>query len=503
MKKIYILIFAFAMFSFAVNAQNLLNGDMELWDDTTTPTSWTKAENLIQETGIVHGGTYSAKQTHDGTKDIMQDVTVMPGHSYQVMYYFLDNDPNAKSRIYGGFRDGSDWIGDNSIFQPSTYSTDDASWVEFSETMIAPVGATMFRFEVRTYGDGANGGVIYYDDFSLVDVTPVDPVLEISSPLDNSITTSSDIEINFYTTNFVVGTAGVGDGHIHWEIDGNMTMKYDMDPIQLTGLSLGSHTFMMKLVDDSHADIIPAVSQTISFSVVDGNGTNLVLNGNMESWQDATSINSWTKAENIEQETVTIHSGLYSAKQTHDGTKDLMQDITVIPGHSYEIKYFYYDNSPDARTRIYGGFRNDSGSWVESSDFQPSGYSIDQDVWVEFSAIAVAPATTDTFRLEVRTYSEGAGGGHVFFDDFTIVDLTTVGIKPIATRSLSFYPNPAKEILHLDGNDIKFVQIMDINGKIVKTIDSISSKKTIDISDLKQGIYFIRTENKVSKLIKL
>ena len=50
-----------ALIALNLQGQNLvINGDMELWDDPSTPTSWDKAENTSQETSPVHGGTYSA-----------------------------------------------------------------------------------------------------------------------------------------------------------------------------------------------------------------------------------------------------------------------------------------------------------------------------------------------------------------------------------------------------------------------------------------------------------
>jgi hypothetical protein len=485
----------------------VLNGDMEAWDDANTPASWTKAENLTQETTTVHGGTSSAKQTHDGTKDIMQEIAVQPGRTYEVTYYYLDNDPNARSRMWGGFRDASGWIGDNSAFQPSSYSTDDANWVVFSETAVAPAGVEVFRFEVRTYNEGAGGGSVYYDDFSLIDVTPVDPIVEISSPADDFVTTSNNIEIDFLVTNFDVATAGNGDGHIHWYIDGNMTMKYDVDPIQLTGLTTGMHQFIIKLVDDAHQDITPMVADTLNFEVLDNDGPNIVFNGDVESWTDATTLDAWTKAENVEQEMTIVHGGTYSVKQTHDGTKDLMQDITVVPGHAYEVKFYLYDNDPNARARMWGGFR-DGSSWSgDNSAFQPSSYSVDQEGWVEFSAVAIAPAEADTFRLEVRTYNEGAGGGSIYFDDFSIVDLTTVGIRPVAQAQVSIYPNPANNTITVNANQLETVEIMDINGKTVKRVANADVNQSIDVSNLQQGIYFVKTKSqsgiKVSKLIKL
>jgi len=45
MKKLYILLFTILITSLSFGQELLLNGTLESWDDSTTPTSWTKAEN--------------------------------------------------------------------------------------------------------------------------------------------------------------------------------------------------------------------------------------------------------------------------------------------------------------------------------------------------------------------------------------------------------------------------------------------------------------------------
>ncbi len=96
------------------------------------------------------------------------------------------------------------------------------------------------------------------------------PSLTITSPTDgqefNPETTSLDV--TFVVQNFTVATAGNGDGHIHYTIDsGSVVMKYDTDPISLTGLAPGTHTVYMELVDDNHQPLNPAVNQTVSFTI--------------------------------------------------------------------------------------------------------------------------------------------------------------------------------------------------------------------------------------------
>ena len=79
------------------------------------------------------------------------------------------------------------------------------------------------------------------------------------------------------------------------------------------------------------------------------------------------------------------------------------------------------------------------------------------------------------------------------------------GVKQINIFSseLNIYPNPVKDILSIEGQNISNVEIIDINGKVIRTIKNIDSKITIDVSTLTQGIYFVKIGNQVRKLVKL
>jgi len=98
---------------------------------------------------------------------------------------------------------------------------------------------------------------------------PATPSLTITSPAPSALLPSGDATIQFAVNNFNVATAGLGDGHIHYTVDGGGdVMKYDTTDIMLSGLAPGSHTVVMKLVDDSHVDIAPAVSDSVTFDVI-------------------------------------------------------------------------------------------------------------------------------------------------------------------------------------------------------------------------------------------
>jgi predicted extracellular nuclease len=61
-----------------------------------------------------------------------------------------------------------------------------------------------------------------------------------------------------------MGTAG----HIQYTLDGGTAMQYTLTtPIPLTGLSAGSHTVILTLVDNSNVPLVPLAADTVNFTI--------------------------------------------------------------------------------------------------------------------------------------------------------------------------------------------------------------------------------------------
>jgi hypothetical protein len=61
------------------------------------------------------------------------------------------------------------------------------------------------------------------------------------------------------------------------------------------------------------------------------------------------------------------------------------------------------------------------------------------------------------------------------------------------------YPNPVKNILTIDGLVVKDVVIYSVLGKaVLKT----SNQKTIDVSSLSKGVYFIKVSDGINASTK-
>ena len=84
---------------------------------------------------------------------------------------------------------------------------------------------------------------------------------------------------------------------------------------------------------------------------------------------------------------------------------------------------------------------------------------------------------------------------------------TTLSAEDISFESFVFYPNPAKDVLHLDNISLTKVSVYSILGRLIeaKSFKNTTSN-TLDLSSLKSVIYLIVLENnsqqKTIKVVK-
>ena len=117
--------------------------------------------------------------------------------------------------------------------------------------------------------DASNDGAFSIDDFSFTATeSSIAPILIINTPAANTtFLPLSSVTSAITVSNFTVAN-GTGNGHIHYSLDGGApVMKYDTNPIVLSGLSAGPHTLIYTLVDNNHNPLNPSVSASVSFTI--------------------------------------------------------------------------------------------------------------------------------------------------------------------------------------------------------------------------------------------
>ena len=107
------------------------------------------------------------------------------------------------------------------------------------------------------------------------------PSIVITNPAEGTVMNClNNPTIGFVVNNFNVGAGSNFDGHIHYFLNGAMTMQYNNSHIQLSALTNGSYEFIIELVDNSHQSFNPIISDTVNFVIniingcIDPNATN-------------------------------------------------------------------------------------------------------------------------------------------------------------------------------------------------------------------------------------
>lgn len=142
-------------------------------------------------------------------------------------------------------------------------------------------------------------------------------------------------------------------------------------------------------------------------------------------------------------------------------------------------------NSIGNFTDTLGYIQSENFEWTERSvNLSELGYN-DSTVYIAFVL-----KTYDGFKL--------------YLDDIFVESENSTGLHEYSVASPIIYPNPVQDKIHIDAEQaIEEVILKDINGKIILH----SRSKSIDLSGLKNGYYFMQVtiENKVftSKIVKL
>ncbi|MGB0260275.1 MAG: T9SS type A sorting domain-containing protein [Flavobacteriaceae bacterium] len=542
MKKIYTLLLILFTIGISHSQEVMVNGGFENWDDPSTPTGYSKAENTAQESVEVYSGTYSAKHT-GGTKDIGQTVPIESGETYTIsLWYKFEVAGNA--RLWSYWKSNSDNLPDDaSALRPSSYlDSSGTTWAEYSVTLTAPATADALYFEVRTYGSA----VVFWDDFSVVKQAVANPSIAINSPANDDFIAGTDVDVTLSVQNFNVDNVGSGDGHIHYSIDGGDTvMKYDTDPISLTNLSYGEHTLALELVDGNHASLDPAVTASVTFTTYKQQTLPFVEefdypDGELSSSDDwtvfsGTGYDVGVVSGKAEVKHVSGQSGkdLFVSIPSVNGAVYYSFDVSVvdpgtgpIAGGDYEYFALLKDDEFNYRARVdivaptaTGDYtlglstKNSTAdlSWTSDLTYGQS-YRVtvmyDQDsniakLWVDASSESDAsitgtdeadPGTSITqFALRQSTSS---------VNETITVDNLKIGQTFASTLSnddglhelnLNIYPNPVSSNLNFSGlSSAVQASVYDMTGRLYFQKEVTN---TLDVSSLKAGIYMVKIEN--------
>ncbi len=529
MKKFtFSLFILFAAFSIRSNAQNLVaNPGLEEWTTDTQPAGWTLYQSVAKESTTIHGGSFSAKHiSASSTQKLQQEITgIQAGSPYTISYYYYDNDPAARTRIWSYWLSGTTTISaDSAVLRPTIYSTDIAEWQHFSAALTAPNGADGFRFEVRVYKqDGLTGGGVFYDDFTVSGEVSVKP------------------EPTNYPTAFAGGPEAMGI-RLNWA-DASGTQLPD------AYLVYGSVPVAGKNILSPPVDGTPiANNMDISLGYVALNvayGIETAFFGNFEAGQDFTFwiypyTNSGATIDYKTDGTVpTVNVSVNNV--TTLIYEPFNADLGVMTAHSITgdqvWEHYFFSNEDFARCSGYSGasfanedwlvspqinftnmqtaflsfrtamnYTGDALKLLVSSNYDGSGdptaftwtditssaqWSAGSWAWAQSGDINILQYGNPTMYLAFVYTSSVDASSTWELDDLLVYGVAHVGLNETKANTVQIYPNPAVSELRFSLETDANIIINDMTGRSVLNHSAIIGDNRLDVSNLATGTYFI------------
>lgn len=193
----------------------------------------------------------------------------------------------------------------------------------------------------------------------------------------------------------------------------------------------------------------------------------------------------WIELYNNSSNAVDI-SGYFVTDDRYNLDKFQIPQGTVMAGNSYLILWADED----------GG----QGSLHCNFKFSASG----EEVLLLDSSLALindVPFGQQTTDMGYARVPNGTGGFVIQIPTFSFNNNSQVGIQPLVSEGMSVYPNPANSDLHIITNNIvKEIVITDALGRELYK-DGGTNSFHISTNQWSNGMYFVKTESSVSKVM--
>ncbi|TAH56602.1 MAG: hypothetical protein EWM49_05330, partial [Bacillota bacterium] len=115
-----------------------------------------------------------------------------------------------------------------------------------------------FTMKIKIAGTDTLNRQITIDNISWTSYDGTEPSLTINTPANNAIVNEAQVEVNFTTANFDIGTAG----KLEYKLNGGDPVYKTESPFTITNLAEGENTIVFQLVDMDNTALDPAVIVT-------------------------------------------------------------------------------------------------------------------------------------------------------------------------------------------------------------------------------------------------
>jgi len=106
------------------------------------------------------------------------------------------------------------------------------------------------------------------------------------------------------------------------------------------------------------------------------------------------------------------------------------------------------------------------------------------------------------YQIQVQA---NCGDGNLSEWSTLVTATTTVGIDSWLAASVNLYPNPAKEYVEIrtsENVNVTLMEVYDVYGKLISTVNAIDNPTRINVSSLANGMYFVRVTTEAGMVTK-
>ncbi|HPX76644.1 MAG TPA: T9SS type A sorting domain-containing protein, partial [Bacteroidales bacterium] len=398
-----------------------------------------------------------------------------------------------------------------------------------------------FVIKIKIAGNDTQNRQITIDDISWTGYAGTEPYLAITSPSNGQIFYENTVSVNYTTTNFTVGT----DGKAKYIIDGAAPVYTTNNPITLTNLADGEHTFSLELVNMDNESYSPAVIRTITFTTntegpeftdiydiqytLDESGDSPLKNQYV--WVKGIVVANFNPSTYGEgyyiQQGGGAWNGIYVADLVNSPT---VGDSVKIAGkvvESYgltsikELTYFEAFatdgilaapaevSTADAGTEAY------ESCLVKVIDAECTQGIISYGEWYVDDGsgeLLVKENGVSSIQPVVGNHYDIVGVIYYGYSKFSLqyrsdADIVITNINEDFANSLSLYPNPANSFVNISSEfEINNIKVTNNLGQVVLEQNAKSNNVNLNVENLESGIYFINInsndKNTVLRFIK-
>ena len=172
----------------------------------------------------------------------------------------------------------------------------------------------------------------------------------------------------------------------------------------------------------------------------------------------------------------------YDSRFTYTGTGSMLSDIIyTADGHTFQLtaesaspwgNYWMYNINGAAAQEMFNTQQVNNGDFVKWGD-PNSGIMIDSANW-----------------------------GYVWTTTVTPVSVPTVGIDDVKVAIEALWPNPTTDVVNVSINRPVKAELYDLNGRSMAAFNLHEGTNVISLAHLNAGVYMLRAEGTVMKVVK-